>query len=64
MFKPSDEQMEDWFNPAWEEINMILDELNKETKCGLTYTIHMLEQITASLRSTKKILDEEGIENY
>ena len=43
---------------------MILDELNQETKCGLNYTIHMMEQITASLKSTKKILEEEGIENY
>ena len=30
MFKPTDEQMEEWFNHALEEVNMILDELNQE----------------------------------
>ena len=27
-FKPTDEQMEEWFKPAFEDINTILDELN------------------------------------
>ncbi len=44
MFKPTDEQIEEWFNPAWEEVNMILDELNQETKSGLEYTIYMMEK--------------------
>ena len=63
MFKPTDEQMEDWFKPAWEEVNLIMDELNAETKCGLDYMIYMMEQMTESLKSTKKIMDAEGIEN-
>ena len=63
MFKPTDEQMEEWFKPAWEEVNLIMDELNAETKCGLDYMIYMMEQMTESLKSTKKIMDAEGIEN-
>ena len=39
MFKPTDEQMEEWFKPAWEDISMILDELNHETNCGNEYLI-------------------------
>ena len=35
--KPTDEQMEDWFKPAWEDISPKLDELNYETKCGNEY---------------------------
>ena len=63
MFKPTDEQMEEWFKPAWEDISMILDELNHETKCGNEYLIYLMKQITESLESTKRILDAEGIEN-
>ena len=63
MFKPTDEQMEEWFKPAWEEVNLIMDELNAETKCGLDYMIYMMEQMTESLKSTKKIMEEEGVEN-
>tara|TARA_Y100000114_G_scaffold156506_1_gene183887 strand:+ start:530 stop:721 length:192 start_codon:yes stop_codon:yes gene_type:complete len=63
MFKPTDEQMEEWFKPAWEDISMILDELNHETKCGNEYLIWMMKQMTESLESTKRILDAEGIEN-
>ncbi|WP_158508094.1 hypothetical protein [Prochlorococcus marinus] len=32
--KPTDVPMEEWFKPAFEDINAILDELNRETKCG------------------------------
>ena len=60
MFKPTYEQMEEWVNLAWEEVNMIFDELNQETKCGFEYTIYMMEQINASLKSTKKMMEEEG----
>ena len=42
MFKPTDEQMEEWFKPAWEDISMILDELNHETKCGNEYLIYFV----------------------
>tara|TARA_B100001109_G_C18504472_1_gene308472 strand:- start:284 stop:475 length:192 start_codon:yes stop_codon:yes gene_type:complete len=63
MFKPTDEQMEEWFKPAWEEVNLIMDELNAETKCGLDYMIYMMEQMTESLKSTKKIMDAEGVDN-
>ena len=63
MFKPTDEQMEEWFKPAWEDISMILDELNHETKCGNEYLIWMMKQMTESLESTKRMLDAEGIEN-
>ena len=63
MFKPTDEQMEEWFKPAFEDINTILDEVNRETKCGNEYLIKMLKSITDTYESVQKILDEEGIEN-
>tara|TARA_B100000886_G_C20305606_1_gene441593 strand:+ start:334 stop:525 length:192 start_codon:yes stop_codon:yes gene_type:complete len=63
MFKPTYEQMEEWVNLAWEEVNMIFDELNQETKCGFEYTIYMMEQMTASLKYTKKMMEEEGREH-
>ena len=62
-FKPTDEQMEEWFKPAWEDITTILDELNHETNCGNEYLIYMMKQITEGLETTKKMLDAEGIEN-
>tara|TARA_B100000886_G_scaffold267339_1_gene191581 strand:- start:352 stop:543 length:192 start_codon:yes stop_codon:yes gene_type:complete len=63
MFKPTDEQMEEWFKPAFEDINMILDEVNRETNCGNEYLIHMLKSITDTYVGVQKVLDEEGIEN-
>ena len=63
MFKPTDEQMEEWFNPAFEDINTILDELNRETKCGNKYLIHLLKQITDTYEGVQKVLDAEDLEN-
>ena len=63
MFKPTDEQMEEWFNPAFEDINTILDELNRETKCGNKYLIHVLNQITDTYEGVQKVLDAEDLEN-
>tara|TARA_B100000886_G_scaffold21717_1_gene13813 strand:+ start:11 stop:205 length:195 start_codon:yes stop_codon:yes gene_type:complete len=62
-FKPTDEQMEELFQPAFEDINMILDEVNRETKCGNKYLIKMLKSITDTYEGVQKILDAEGIEN-
>ena len=61
MFKPSNEQMEEWFKPAFEDINKILDQVNRETNCGNEYLIHMLKSITDTYVGVKKVLDEEGI---
>ena len=44
MFKPTDEQMEEWFKPAYEDISMILSELNHETKCGNEYLISLMDR--------------------
>ena len=63
MFKPTDEQMEEWFKPAFEEINMILDEVNRETKCGNEYLIQVLKQITETYEGVQKVMDQEDIEN-
>ena len=63
MFKPTDEQMEEWFKPAFEDINTILDELNRETKCGNKYLIHVLKQITDTYEGVQKELDAEDLEN-
>ena len=42
-FKPTDFQMEEWFKPAFEDIDAILDELNRETKCGNKYLVHFFK---------------------
>ena len=63
MFKPTDEQMEEWCKPAFEDINMILDELNQETKCGNKYLIHFLNQITNTYEGVQREMEQEGIES-
>ena len=63
MFKPTDVQMEELFKPAFEDINTILDELNRETKCGNKYLIHLLKQITDTYEGVQKVMDAEDIEN-
>ena len=63
MFKPTDEQMEDWFKPAFEDINTILDEVNRETKCGNEYLIHFLKQITDTYEGVQRVMDQEDTEN-
>ena len=57
-FKPTDVQMEEWFKPAFEDIDAILDELNRETKCGNKYLIHLLNQITNYLTNMTSVLWE------
>ena len=63
MFKPTDEQIEELFKPAFEDINTILDEVNRETKCGNEYLIQLLKQITEAYEDVQKVMDQEGIEN-
>ena len=63
MFKPTDEQMEEWFKPAFEDIDAILDELNRETKCGNKYLIHFLNQITNTYEGVQRVMEQEGTEN-
>ena len=63
MFQPTDEQMEEWFKPAWEDINMILCELIDETNCGNEYLIDLMKKMTASLEATKAIIHREGVDN-
>ena len=63
MFEPTNEQIEKWINPAYEDISMILTQLNDEIKCGNEYLIDLLKKITTEKEATKAILDREGIEN-
>ena len=63
MFNPTDKQMEEWFKPAFEDINTILDEVNRETKCGNEYLIHFLNQITNTYEDVQRVMEQEGIEN-
>ena len=64
MSQPTEEQMEEWFKPAWEDINIILCKLNDETNCGNAYLIYLLKKMNASLEVTKTIMDREGIDKY
>ena len=62
-FTPTDIQMEEWFKPAFEDIDAILDELNRETKCGNKYLIHFLNQITYTYECVQREMEQEGKEN-
>ena len=62
-FQPTDVQMEEWFKPAFEDIDAILDELNRETKCGNKYLIHFLNQITNTYEGVQREMEQEGTEN-
>ena len=62
-FKPTDVQMEEWFKPAFEDIDAILDELNRETKRGIKYLIYFLNQITNIYEGVQKEMEQEGTEN-
>ena len=62
-FKPTDVQMEEWFKSAFEDIDAILDELNRVTKCGNKYLIHFLNQITNTYESVQREMEQEGTEN-
>ena len=62
-FKPTDVQMEECFKPAFEDIDAILDELNRETKCGNKYLIHFLNQITNTYEGVQRVMEQEGTEN-
>ena len=55
MFQPTNELIEEWFKPAWEDINMILCELNDETKCGNEYLIDLLKKMNASIELLKHL---------
>ena len=63
MFEPTDEQLEKLFNPAFEDIRMILSQLKDETNCGNAYLIDFLKTITKRIEVEKEILDREGVEN-
>ena len=59
-FIPTDVQMEEWFKPAFEDIDAILDKLNRETKCGNKYLIHFLNQITNTYEGVQRVMEQEG----
>ena len=61
-FKPTDVQMEEGFKPAFEDIDAILDELNRETKCGNKYLIHFLNQITNTYEGVQRVMEQEDTE--
>ena len=58
-FKPTDEQLEKIFNPAYEDIMAICDEMDFETKCGNQFIINFLEDIVADYKLLVKQLKEE-----
>ena len=63
MFEPTDEQLEKLFNPAYEDIRMIVSEFKDKTNCGNAYIIDFLKTITKSIEVEKEILDREGVDN-
>ena len=62
-YKPTDDQLEKIFNPAYEDIMSICDELDIETKCGNEYIIEFLENIVEDYKILVKQLKEEDEEN-
>tara|TARA_Y100001978_G_C23493373_1_gene337416 strand:+ start:7 stop:222 length:216 start_codon:yes stop_codon:yes gene_type:complete len=58
-FKPSNEQLEKIFNPAYEDIMALCDEIDFETKCGNEFIIKFLEDIVEDYKLLVKQLKEE-----
>ena len=44
MFQQTEEQVEKWFNPAYEDIKMILSELKDETNSDNEYLLDFWQQ--------------------
>lgn len=61
-YKPSDDEMEKIFNPAYEDIMSICDDLDIETKCGNEFIIKFLENIVEDYKILVKQLKEEEAE--
>ena len=62
-YKPTDDQLEKIFNPAYEDIMSICDDLDIETKCGNEYIIKFLENIVEDYKILVKQLKEEDEES-
>ena len=58
-FEPSKEQIEKIFNPAYEDIMAICDEMDIETKCGNEFIINFLQDIVEDYKLLVKQLNEE-----
>tara|TARA_Y100001933_G_C18873131_1_gene510850 strand:- start:116 stop:307 length:192 start_codon:yes stop_codon:yes gene_type:complete len=58
-FKPTDDQLEKIFNPAYEDIMSICDDLDIETKCGNEFIINFLEEIVKDYKVLVEQLKKE-----
>lgn len=58
-FEPSEDQIEKIFNPAYEDIMAICDDMDIETKCGNEFIIKFLEDIVKDYKVLVKQLKEE-----
>tara|TARA_B100000212_G_C27143298_1_gene434293 strand:+ start:438 stop:641 length:204 start_codon:yes stop_codon:yes gene_type:complete len=58
-FKPTSEQQEKIFNPAYEDIMAICDEMDFESKCGNEFIIKFLEDIVQDYKLLVKQLKQE-----
>ena len=58
-FHPTKDQLEKSFNPAYEDIMSICDDLDIETKCGNEFIIQFLEDIVKDYKILVKQLKEE-----
>ena len=61
-YKPTDDEREKIFNPAYEDIMSICDDLDIETKCGNEFIIEFLENIVEDYKILVKQLKEEEAE--
>ena len=58
-FEPTEDQLERIFNPAYEDIMAICDEVDIETKCGNQFIIQFLENIVKDYKILVQQLKEE-----
>tara|TARA_Y100000589_G_scaffold127350_1_gene121238 strand:+ start:305 stop:505 length:201 start_codon:yes stop_codon:yes gene_type:complete len=58
-FEPTEDQLEKVFNPAYEDIMAICDEVDLETKCGNQFIIEFLENIVKDYKILVQQLKEE-----
>tara|TARA_Y100000589_G_scaffold138425_1_gene132466 strand:+ start:782 stop:970 length:189 start_codon:yes stop_codon:yes gene_type:complete len=58
-FKPTEDQIAKIFNPAYEDIMAICDDMDIETKCGNDFIIKFLEDIVEDYKVLVNQLKEE-----
>ena len=58
-FTPTEDEFEKFYQPAFEDITSICDEMNFQIKCGNEYIIYFLENIINSYQNNESIFKKQ-----